>query len=322
MKSKFKFFNNYSFRIFCILFGISLFFISIFTLCSNLLFIKFMGDTLSIYEIFSSHMGQIMLDAFLKSYLYIICLIIIPTIIVSLFFTNYLTFPLNLFCEKIKTMLNDNELFLINEEGFNEFRELAHNWNLLLNNAIEFKNTNEDLKHQSDTDGLTKLYNHNYFVEKLESSISQKSSNITLIFFDIDKFKSINDTYGHLVGDKILATVSSLIKSTLIIEGYAKSCIVGRYGGEEITVMLTNIDKDIAFDLAEKIRLRIFYSSKIKEILPDRVVSISAGIANYPSDSYSTSDLINKADSAMYHSKNNGRNQTTIYSSSVIDKNQ
>ena len=313
MKKIFRFFNNYSFRIFYISLFMSIIFISLSMLFFLGLFIYFLNKNLELSSFFNNPIIEIALSELFKSFKYTSSISFVILIISCFIISKKIIKPIKNLSNKIKLMVEDNELFLLEEEGYNEFIELSQIWNFLLVNTIELKSQSEDLSLKSNTDGLTKLYNHKYFIEQLQSTISNKNSIVSLIFFDLDKFKSINDTYGHLVGDKVLSTVSNIIKSTIVIEGYANESIVGRYGGEEITVMLKDVDKKTAFEIAEKIRLKIYNSRKIQEFLPDRIVTISAGIASFPNDAYNVNDLIESADKAMYHSKSNGRNQSTIY---------
>mgnify|MGYP001239996206 FL=1 len=126
------------------------------------------------------------------------------------------------------------------------------------------------------------------------------------IFFDIDKFKSINDTYGHLYGDYVLEEVSRIIsKNVRSID------IVGRYGGEEFSVILVNTNIKDCIPLAEKIVNKIAKKTYLKDGIAVNL-TISAGMSGFPVHSDSIRDLIGKADKAMYQTKLKGGNGVSI----------
>ena len=123
---------------------------------------------------------------------------------------------------------------------------------------------------------------------------------------DIDHFKKCNDTYGHMVGDVVLKEVASRIQHTI-----REVDLVARYGGEEFTVLLPDVNKDCVFQVAERIRQAVdekdivAYDEKVH-------VSVSVGASLFPKDGSNIRTLINKADTAMYMSKEAGRNKVTI----------
>ena len=126
------------------------------------------------------------------------------------------------------------------------------------------------------------------------------------IFFDIDKFKFVNDTYGHLYGDYVLEEVSRIIsKNVRSID------IVGRYGGEEFSVLLVNTDINECKPLAEKIVKKIAKKTYLKDGVAVNL-TISAGMSGFPLHSDNLQNLIDKADKAMYSTKRNGGNGVTI----------
>jgi len=125
---------------------------------------------------------------------------------------------------------------------------------------------------------------------------------------DIDNFKNINDTYGHLTGDTILKRLASVLQETV-----RKIDIPARYGGEEFVVILPETDKKEACVIAERIRKNIAQIEvKINEtqtISP----TVSIGVAQYSTDAQEAKELINAADTALYHSKHNGKNMVSTY---------
>jgi len=161
---------------------------------------------------------------------------------------------------------------------------------------------NEEEKYLKDH--LTKFYLRNVFYTKISSYLSEENlskKQFSLLYMDIDHFKKVNDTFGHQKGDEILIKVSSIIK-----ENIRRSDLTCRFGGEELIAVLFNVDKKGAFKIAEKIRKRI----EETKLLGDKMkVTISIGIAEYPSDGKLIEEIIKKADLNLYKAKENGRNQ-------------
>lgn len=172
----------------------------------------------------------------------------------------------------------------------------------ILINFIDLCLENAKLYDKANHDFLTGLYTRNYFHEYLSKN-SIKSSSILLL--DIDFFKKINDTYGHLIGDKVLYKVGSICK-----ENIRREDIAVRYGGEEFIILLENATDSIAQLVAERIRKKIEQIKKIDNLTLSFTVSI--GIATYKKNQ-SPIELIQQADSALYQAKFSGRNQVKIY---------
>ncbi|MCX7746361.1 MAG: diguanylate cyclase [Clostridia bacterium] len=159
------------------------------------------------------------------------------------------------------------------------------------------------------TDGLTGLIIHRHFKNLLKHEIvrSKRYNRIfSLIMFDIDHFKKLNDTYGHPAGDEVLINIARLTK-----ENFRTIDVTARYGGEEFIVILPETDTDGARIAAERLRQDIensvftYAEHKIKS-------TVSMGIASYPKDAETMEELIKKADEALYASKANGRNRITL----------
>jgi len=159
------------------------------------------------------------------------------------------------------------------------------------------------------TDGLTKLYNSRYFYKQLDSEVNRSkryNHSFTLLFMDIDYFKHYNDIYGHLEGDKVLARFGKVIKSCL-----RKMDTAYRYGGEEFTVILPETSKDEVMTVAERIKAAIENEKFSPQSGKSVSITISIGVAQYcPGERISA--LVQRADKAMYLSKQKGRNQITI----------
>ena len=158
-------------------------------------------------------------------------------------------------------------------------------------------------------DGLTGLLNHKAFLDRFEEEVSRAgrfNHMLGLVILDLDKFKSINDSYGHLYGDYVLEEVSSIIK-----ENVRAIDVVGRYGGEEFAVLLVNTDIQQCIPLAERIVRKISEKTFLKNGIAVNV-TISAGMAGFPIHADQVRELISKADKAMYETKRIGGNSVTI----------
>lgn len=160
-------------------------------------------------------------------------------------------------------------------------------------------------------DGLTGLLNHKAFLDRFEEEISRAgrfNHMLGLVVLDLDKFKSVNDDYGHLYGDYVLREVSDIIADNV-----RAIDVVGRYGGEEFAVLLVNTNIKQCLPLAQ----RIVKSIADKTFLEGGIavnITISAGLAGFPQHAEEVRSLISKADTAMYDTKANGGNDVTIAS--------
>jgi len=156
-------------------------------------------------------------------------------------------------------------------------------------------------------DGLTGLYNKQVFEEFLskDREFSERSRvPFYLALFDIDDFKKINDTHGHLVGDEVLKILGSLF-----LRSARKSDVVARFGGEEFAWIMHNIDKEQCFKCVERVRNKICATTFPKDIS----VAVSIGLAQYfPDNRDNIVNLINRADSALYQAKAAGKNRTMM----------
>ncbi|MCX7641144.1 MAG: GGDEF domain-containing protein [Elusimicrobiales bacterium] len=168
----------------------------------------------------------------------------------------------------------------------------------------------EMTENMSQKDGLTGLFRRSIFAEKLEEEIIKAKNfkhTVGVMMIDIDHFKYINDTYGHQVGDEVLREVANILK-----ENVYETDFVARYGGEEFAVIMPRAQIEGSSRKANHIRETIGFR-RIRAGLVDIKVTVSIGIAYYPYDAISSQELIEKADKALYFSKENGRNRVTIY---------
>ena len=182
---------------------------------------------------------------------------------------------------------------------------IRHNEYYIINfyDVTKYKIENEVLKEKSMIDELTQIYNRKKLDEIKDSLIN---TNICIIMFDIDHFKAINDTYGHLKGDEVLKILVKVIKENIRSED-----IFIRWGGEEFIIILQNLNNvEIAKKLAEKLRKAINET----EVYQVGYFSCSFGVACDFIDNINDIELlINEADKALYLAKNNGRNRVEVY---------
>ena len=167
----------------------------------------------------------------------------------------------------------------------------------------------ERLRNLSVRDSLTDLFNHRHSMELVDQEFQRVGrypahEGISLLMIDIDHFKQINDSRGHLAGDAVLREVALVLKDSLRTVDS-----VGRYGGEEFVVILPHTPKDEAFRTAERIRQRV--DAHAFDIGEDRVhVTVSVGVATFPSDEVDGPNaLVREADRALYAAKEAGRNR-------------
>lgn len=167
-----------------------------------------------------------------------------------------------------------------------------------------------DFEHQyklATTDGLTELYNHRYFQEQMIMQVAnckRYNTTFSLILIDIDFFKKFNDTFGHQSGDAVLRQVAQKLKKNV-----RSTDFVCRYGGEEMSIILPNTDKEEAIITAEKICQTIAESPFKLANDKESPVTISLGVATFPQDGETPSQLIAHSDECLYVAKENGRNQ-------------
>lgn len=186
------------------------------------------------------------------------------------------------------------------------FYILAQQLMIMLKRSMLFKMVQE----MAIIDGLTKLFCRRHFLDRLEEEIKRSDKfkyKFSFLMIDIDRFKSFNDKYGHLVGDVILREVSRVIKDSVRQIDFA-----GRYGGEELSLVLPETDKEQAFLVAERIR-EMVEAKKIRAYDEEVKVTVSIGVASFPDDSKSAGALIEKADLALYSAKKSGRNRASLY---------
>ncbi len=168
-----------------------------------------------------------------------------------------------------------------------------------------------NLNQAVNSDPLTKCFNKGYFLEAIEAEVKRARAFLTplsLVFFDLDHFKKVNDTYGHEAGDLVLKEFSNLIRGLSLL---SQKDIFARYGGEEFCLLMPGTTLAMAERHADTIRARVQAHSFVYEGKKIPVTS-SLGVSELRSDMDSASDLIKSADKALYQSKEGGRNRVTV----------
>jgi diguanylate cyclase (GGDEF)-like protein len=180
----------------------------------------------------------------------------------------------------------------------------------VMNRTAELRKAKDELEQLSITDGLSGLYNYRYLIQSLDSELRRAIRYrrvLALLLIDIDYFKNLNDTYGHLCGDFVIRTVGRLLKSNV-----RNSDVVARYGGDELAVVLVETNTESALEVAEKLKQAIgshVFQWQTKELN----VNLSIGLATAPVPGIQdASDLVHAADRALYQAKKAGRNTVVL----------
>ena len=179
-----------------------------------------------------------------------------------------------------------------------------------IQNHLHYDRTLRDVK--------TGLFNNGFFMTRLNEEIARSrrtNTTFSIIIIDVDKFKSFNDTFGHLAGDKVLECLAMAIKQGLRTED-----VPSRFGGEEFTILIPDSDKNAAWIVAERLRNSVA-TMRIPWDPPLPQVTISLGVCIFNRETNITgADLIHRADEALYLSKERGRNRTTVWGSGLLGK--
>ncbi len=196
----------------------------------------------------------------------------------------------------------------ITQNDLSRLMMLANHAGLALENAKSYN----DMVITSQQDSLTKIWNHGHFQKLLfdlirEAKLTKKS--LSLVIFDVDDFKSFNDTYGHPAGDHVLYEISQIAKSVMRRMDY-----LSRYGGEEFAAVLPETTKEEAMKLADRLKSRIEQETSDKRSgkIP-QTVTVSIGVATFPEDADEKEKLIYCADGALYEAKRSGKNRVVAY---------
>jgi len=194
--------------------------------------------------------------------------------------------------------------------------ELESAMALLKKSQVQINKKNKELSILASTDPLTECLNRRAFFEivNAEFEVDDTDNMMSCIMLDIDFFKKVNDDYGHTVGDTVIRALADTLKSTL-----RERDLLCRYGGEEFCVILRDTSADVAQNLAERVRTKVealkFLDSPATEKMK---ITASFGITDISYKASSVEELIDQADQALYFSKENGRNQVTLWKD-VVD---
>jgi diguanylate cyclase (GGDEF)-like protein len=175
--------------------------------------------------------------------------------------------------------------------------------------AIRTVRVFENAERLTITDDLTKLYNYRFLMQFLEAEVKRclrYKKKVSLLFIDVDGFKRINDTFGHLVGSHALAEMGQVFRRIL-----RETDIVGRYGGDEFVIVLPETPLNGAMVIAERIRKKVEDYEFIAQNLSIRL-TVSLGVANCPKHTLTAEGLIKKADAAMYRAKELSKNSIKV----------
>ncbi len=181
----------------------------------------------------------------------------------------------------------------------------------IASNRKALENANNELEKLSRTDMLTQLNNRGFWEECLSQEFSRfqrYQTTCSVVMFDIDHFKKVNDTYGHQAGDEAIRQVSRVLRENL-----RKTDVAGRYGGEEFGVILGNTDAENAIIFCERVRNQV-QAIVVKHEGQEIKFTVSLGISQANPDTENYKAWLEQADQALYAAKQGGRNQTIVYS--------
>lgn len=198
-----------------------------------------------------------------------------------------------------------------------EHRSQVTNYIGISRDITQSKEYEKEIKQLAYYDALTNLPNRTFFQQNLENIIEEckrYEKKFALLFLDLDNFKYVNDTFGHLIGDKLLQLAARILEKSV-----RKSDIVARLGGDEFTIIIKDVKEMLGIDRIAKTIIQEI--EKEIEIEGNSIhVGISIGICIYPDDAVLTDSLTKKADIAMYNSKNKGKNQYSYFNESMNEK--
>jgi diguanylate cyclase (GGDEF)-like protein len=190
----------------------------------------------------------------------------------------------------------ENKLIELNEELHSQLDQIT--------------DLQEDLRQQAIRDALTGVHNRRYLTEVTEKELSRAERHqypVSFILVDLDHFKDINDTYGHQAGDRVLIAIADLL-----CRETRRSDVVCRYGGEEFLLMLPETNLETALQRAENLRQAIA-KANISHETHTLHLTASIGVTMYPAHGKDLDELFKNVDTAMYQSKNSGRNQVSVF---------
>ena len=208
-------------------------------------------------------------------------------------------------------------LYLETDDLLNNFNEKYFNKVIKYINLLNILIEKLKLTRTAVIDPLTGVYTRKYLYDYLEETLMEASKgneSFSIIIYDLDRFKRINDKYGHQAGDEVLIKISEVVMKTL-----GRKKFLGRYGGEEFIIVLPKTNKDEALYIAQEVRRNIENERTIGE---DVQITVSMGISSYPEHGRDIHSLIDNADKALYSAKKKGRNRCQVWNKEYTDKNK
>ena len=221
---------------------------------------------------------------------------------VTLSFTNYITVVLHGAASfiLIQNIISSYQLTI--NKNMSKLKDLQDDFEYSVRKEANKRTfymelSNEKMSVISKTDALTKSLNKKAILDTIDCAIIDKRmSTFTVLMFDIDNFKGVNDNHGHIVGDVCLKTLSNIARKNIRDDDY-----LGRYGGDEFIIVLSHIDVSEAKPIADRFR------RKVNETKSPHF-SISLGMSSYPTDGSTQKELLEIADQGLYYSKEKGKN--------------
>ncbi len=193
---------------------------------------------------------------------------------------------------------------------FRPHRRMLQNLVPTLSSALQKAQDHEKLERLATTDGLTGLYNHRYFHDKLQQEYLRAyrlKDRVGLLFIDVDHFKGINDAFGHVYGDQVLVRAAEVLKASV-----REIDIAARYGGEEFAVILPQASCGEAAAVGERVRFAIEQTLPLRLERRVQRLTVSVGVAAYPEVASTKEELVEAADRALYLAKRAGRNRVVV----------
>jgi diguanylate cyclase (GGDEF)-like protein/PAS domain S-box-containing protein len=224
-----------------------------------------------------------------------------------------------------RILRGDGQIQFVNERTDITF-EYGH-WRIVgtLHDITNRKQSEQEITYYAYYDTLTDLPNRRLFIEQLETTIAKAkrhSSRFTLMFLDLDRFKQVNDTYGHHVGDELLCQAAARIKDCVRASDHVAKFVpkvdnrVARLAGDEFTILLDEVDSvEETAEIADRLNQAFKEPFMISE--KPLYVTVSIGITMYPNDGHNVQTLLQHADVAMYHAKESGRSNYQFFSESM-----
>ncbi|MDQ6600062.1 bifunctional diguanylate cyclase/phosphodiesterase [Bacillus salipaludis] len=259
----------------------------------------------------------------LKVHIMLSIVIMIVVLIISFIFSRSITKPIGYIVEQVNEIAQGNFGKKLHLNRKDELGFLTENVNALSNHLQHYVNdlnqSKKLIEYQAYHDPLTGLTNRRYFQEKLQPIINQaneKGETVSVLFIDLDRFKHVNDSFGHNKGDELLKIVANRIQKCLPEDNH----IITRQGGDEFIILMNNLDVKASKAVAEEIinTLKKPYSIAGIEVY----LSASCGISMYPEHTNNLDTLIIYADMAMYSAKKLGGNRVVIFNEQISNMNQ